>query len=153
MNDILERSASNKRLLLAMNTVSILWTHNTTFTVNMARSTLSIIVLPCILALSPNIQFRAGRKSDELPIAVTLGKELMNPLGISSDRFLIAQDEQSNQMIGFVQIKPLGSAKRDPAKYNARPGSYDAERDVDESIWEEFEKDETPFPIGWASFP
>ncbi|CAB9527516.1 expressed unknown protein [Seminavis robusta] len=105
---------------------------------------------------SSTVFYRQGQKSDELKIATTLAKELMNPLGVQSERFVVATDS-SNNVIGWAQIKLLGelaSSQRDPSKFDSRPGSVDLEQELDEAMWEEFEKnDNIQVPIGFKSFP
>lgn len=107
-----------------------------------------------------NIQFRAGHKSDELKIATVLAKELMNPLGVEAGRFIVAIDNNSakgkNTPIGWAQIKPLGKAtmQRNPKQFNARPGSYDLEKDLDDAMLDEFENDDSiKVPVGLSSLP
>ena len=116
---------------------------------------LLIISSPFVYALSPNVQFRSGIKSDELTIATTMAKQLMNPLGVKADRFIVATNTADNDRpIGWAQIRPLGTAQRDPGKYNSKPGSYDVETEADDQMWEEFENDDNAVvPIGLASLP
>jgi len=115
-----------------------------------------------VSGLATNIQYRRGQKSDEGKIASTLAKELMNPLGIQSDRFIVAtstenNNNNSNLIIGWAQIKPLGKPQqllRDPQQFNARPGSYDLEQEVDDAMWDDFEDDNNiQVPTGMASMP
>mmetsp|Transcript_32675 Transcript_32675/g.54742 ORF Transcript_32675/g.54742 Transcript_32675/m.54742 type:complete len:271 (-) Transcript_32675:692-1504(-) len=100
-----------------------------------------------------NIVYRQGQKSDQLQIVTTLAKEFMNPLGIDTDRFIVATTNDA--IIGWAQTKPLGqAASRDPSSYNSRPGSYDLEKDVDDAMWEDFENDNSiQVPVGLASLP
>ena len=113
---------------------------------------LLLLGLSLIEALVSNIQFRNGRSSDERTIATTMLKELMNPLGIKAERFIVAVDDQ--RPIGWAQIRPLGTAKRDPSKFNARPGSFDVQSDADDAMWDEFEQEQdTVVPVGLASLP
>jgi len=115
-----------------------------------------VITLPLVSALVPGtVTFRNGRTSDELTIAATMAKELMNPLGIKSENFVVAVDNnKSKRPIAWAQIRPLGTAQRDPSTYNARPGSFDAQRDADDTMWQEFEEDENAIvPVGLASLP
>jgi len=109
-----------------------------------------------------NIQYRQGMPHDELKIASTLLKELMNPLGIKGNRFVVATDLASsdtrrskNPIIGWAQIKPLGTAQqRDPSIYDARAGSYSLDQDVDDTMWDSFEQDESiRVPVGFKSLP
>lgn len=98
------------------------------------------------------VQYRAGEARDEWTIRTTLAKELMNPLGIDASRFLVATTE-SDELLGWAQIRPLGSIKSDPSTFDAAPGSYDAEREANDALWQEFEEDPIAFPNGWASLP
>ncbi|CAB9531829.1 Acetyltransferase (GNAT) family [Seminavis robusta] len=85
---------------------------------------------------STSIFYRQGQKSDELKIATALAKELMNPLGVKIERFVVATDT-SNNVIGWAQIKPLGeltSSRRDPSKFGSGRGSLDL--DQNEQLWE-----------------
>jgi GNAT superfamily N-acetyltransferase len=113
-----------------------------------------VIASPLVFSLSPNVQYRGGIKSDEQTIATTMAKQLMNPLGVKSERFIVATTADNDRPIGWAQIRPLGTAQRDPGKYNSKPGSFDVEREADERMWEEFEDDETcKVPVGLASLP
>jgi N-acetylglutamate synthase-like GNAT family acetyltransferase len=105
-------------------------------------------------ALSVSVQYRRGHKSDERAIATTLAKELMNPLGIQSDRFVVATRQDGN-VIGWAQIKPLGAlTTMDPSRFDARPGSYDLEQELDDAMWDDFEKDDSiKVPAGLKSLP
>lgn len=105
------------------------------------------------VAFAPSIQFRPGRRSDEPFIAVTLAKELMNPLGIQGDRFVVATENDA--LIGWAQTKPLGvEALRDPNEFDAMPGSYSLEEEVDNQMWDDFEQDDSiQVPTGWSSLP
>jgi len=108
---------------------------------------------------SAGVRFRQGTKNDEFQIATTMVKELMNPLGIQSERFVVAVDPNDDKKLyGWAQLRPIGSASVDPDKFDARPGSGNAQNDVEieyvnEEIWEEFEKDDVIVPNGFASFP
>ena len=106
--------------------------------------------------LPPGVRFRCGRPDDEPTIAFAMARELMNPLGISSENFVVAEDLATGERLGWAQIRPLGPAGVDPAVLNGRPGSIrptTAEDDVDELIWEEFEEDNegADFSGGWRS--
>lgn len=117
---------------------------------------LLLFVVTQILALVPNyVSFRNGRTSDEATISFALAKELMNPLGIKAERFVVAVDKTNDDKpIGWAQIRPLGTAQRDPSTYNAKPGSFDVERDADDAMWQEFEEDENAVvPVGLSSLP
>jgi len=79
----------------------------------------------------------------------------MNPLGIESNRFLIAVNPNNkNDVFGWAQLRPIGPAITNPNKYNAAPGSGSMERDViEDELWDDFENDDVAFPIGFASLP
>lgn len=99
------------------------------------------------------IRYQPGQKRHEFKIATTLAKELMNPLGINADRFIVATDED-DQLVGWAQLKPLSGGAQDPNQYDAPPGSYDIEQEVDDSMLDEFEDDTSiRVPNGAASFP
>ena len=105
---------------------------------------------------SEGVRFRPGCKRDELTIATTMARELMNPLNIDATRFIVAVNpdpDRSNDLYGWAQIKPIGPSIRDPKDFNAGPGSGSIGENIDEEIWEEFEKDETDVPVGFASLP
>jgi N-acetylglutamate synthase-like GNAT family acetyltransferase len=111
------------------------------------------------------VRFRCGRSDDEPTIAFTMAKELMNPLGISYKNFVVAEDIQTGDRVGWAQIRPLGSSGTDPSRYNSSPGSIGSstttttttttiEDDVDDSILEEFENDTNiEFPNFWSTLP
>ena len=102
----------------------------------------------------PSIRFRPGKKKDELQIFLTMTRSLMNPLGIDSNRFIVAcNPSNENEEYGFAQLRPIGTSKRDANEYDALPGSGSVENDIEEEIWDDFEKDETEFPNGFASLP
>lgn len=50
---------------------------------------------------------RGGNSSDKWTIFKALISEKLNPLSLDLDRFLVATDVQTDQIAGFVQIKPL----------------------------------------------
>ena len=105
---------------------------------------------------SPEITFRPGMKSDEIRISVTMAKNLMNPLNIDSKRFLVAVDPMNDKKLyGWAQLRPIGSNRVDPDRFDSAPGSGSIERDVDvdEEIWDDFENDPMEFPVGFASLP
>ena len=105
------------------------------------------------------VRFRCGRSDDEPTIAFTMAKELMNPLGISYKNFVVAEDIQTGDRVGWAQIRPLGSSGTDPSRYNSSPGSISTttttiKDDVDDTIWEEFENDTNiEFPSFWSTLP
>ncbi|KAL3785728.1 hypothetical protein HJC23_006297 [Cyclotella cryptica] len=120
-------------------------------------------------ALPKCVRIRSGRPDDELRIAFTMAKELMNPLGISHENnLLVACDvNNSRELIGWAQIRSIGYAgySTDPDRFEdgdvslkstgrrAGPSKLSMEREVDDLMWEEFEEDPTPFPNGFASLP
>jgi GNAT superfamily N-acetyltransferase len=74
-----------------------------------------------------------------------MARELMNPLGISSKNFVVAEDASTGDRLGWAQIRSLGPADVDPDVLNSPPGSMPyfatVEDDVDDMMWEEFEED------------
>jgi N-acetylglutamate synthase-like GNAT family acetyltransferase len=58
------------------------------------------------MQMGAGVQYRVGAKEDEALIAGTMLRELMNPLGISHERFLVATEAE--RQVGFGQIRPLG---------------------------------------------
>jgi len=108
-----------------------------------------------VSSASPDVRIRQGFKSDEFQIATTMARELMNPLGMDSKRFLVAVNPQnSKDLYGWAQLRPIGPAVINPNTYDASPGSGDIEKDViNEEIWEEFENDDVDVPVGLASLP
>ena len=112
-----------------------------------------------------NIQYRQGAPQDKGNIAATLLKELMNPLGVQTERFVVATttlegDATRPVTVGWAQIKPLGrsptdaNVQRDPFTVNARPGSYSLDQEIDDQLWDDFEtNDNIQVPTGWASLP
>lgn len=107
------------------------------------------------LALVPNnVKFRNGKASDTAIISLTMLKELMNPLHLQPERFIVATTTTNDTPIGWAQIRPIGTAKRDPSTYNSKPGSFDVQQDADDTMWQEFEEEEdTVVPVGLASLP
>ena len=110
--------------------------------------------------INNNIQYRQGLPKDKGKIAATLLKELMNPLGIQSERFVVATTTPDDTVVGWAQIRPLGSSptesniQRDPSQIDARPGSYPLDQEIDDELWDDFEQDDTiQVPMGWASLP
>lgn len=87
------------------------------------------------------VNYRYGSDEDTIPIALQLIRELMNPLGIRTDRFLIAYTKDQPR-IGWAQIRPL-------------PGFDDqVQREVDDIMWEDFERnDNIKVPVGLESLP
>ena len=73
-----------------------------------------------------------------------MAKEFMNPLGISHRNFVVAEDSQNGERLGWAQIRPLGPAGVDPNKLNSPPGSiktWTVDDEVDDTMWDEFEED------------
>ena len=104
------------------------------------------------ISSSSDITSRQGKPSDAFLIRKALIGELMNPLGVEPNRFLIAEHPRDG-VVGWGQIKPLGP-KINSNKYNAQPGSGSIEDNVDEDVWLEFENDDTvAFPNGFESLP
>ena len=119
-----------------------------------------LIILLCIVAhtngfsSTARVQYLIGQKRHWLPISTTLAQQLMNPLDIQTDRFVVATT-LDDKLIGWAQLKPTGSLlTQDPDRYDARPGSYDVEREIDDAMWDEFERNDTiQVPSGLASLP
>ncbi|GFH50310.1 hypothetical protein CTEN210_06786 [Chaetoceros tenuissimus] len=83
-----------------------------------------------------------------------MAQNLMNPLSIHADRFIVAVDPKNdNKLYGWAQLRPIGTRLVNKNEYDALPGSGSIEEEVNEEIWEEFEADETDFPVGFASLP
>ena len=100
------------------------------------------------------VRFRCGRPDDEPVIAFAMAKELMNPLGISSRNFVVAENSSTGDRLGWAQIRPLGPADVDPEVLDSQPGSIRAtlEDEVDDIMWDEFEEDpDADFSGGWKS--
>ncbi len=104
--------------------------------------------------LSSRIRYQPGQTRHRLQIATTLARQLMNPLNIQTDRFIVATTE-NDELVGWAQLKPMKSLMmQDPARYDARPGSYDFEQEIDDAMWDEFERDNSiRIPNGLASLP
>lgn len=108
--------------------------------------------------LPAGVRFRCGRSDDEPIIAFAMLKELMNPLGISSKYFVVAEDTSTGDRLGWAQIRPLGPAGVDPSLLNSRPGSIpmsSSEDEVDDIMWDEFEEDKDADFSGswWSTLP
>uniref|UniRef100_A0A7S1BYV7 N-acetyltransferase domain-containing protein n=1 Tax=Corethron hystrix TaxID=216773 RepID=A0A7S1BYV7_9STRA len=100
------------------------------------------------------IIYRPGTKTDELQISLTMAQNLMNPLGIDFKRFIVAASSTNEkELYGWAQLRPIGFSIRDASTYNSLPGSGSIEDEIEEDIWDEFEKDEVDFPNGFASLP
>jgi len=61
------------------------------------------------------IRIRPGCPEDLNTVASAVFSEKMNPLGLSMDRFLVAEEASSGRLVGFGQLKewPTLSAKQD----------------------------------------
>ena len=95
-----------------------------------------------LVSSSLPIQYRAGTAADTLPIAWQLGRELMNPLGVQGNRFIVACNNDYNDRLGWAQIRPLGGRREA------------MERETDDVMWDEFEANDTvQVPVGWQSLP
>ena len=73
-------------------------------------------VVPLVLLLacsteSLEVTFRGGCPTDKLPIALTMVRELMNPLAINPECFIVATDSATSERIGFGQIRALGNSQ------------------------------------------
>jgi len=103
-------------------------------------------------ASTKNVEFRAGTASDSFPIACQLAKELMNPLGVNGERFLVASTTTTTtgadedppapaRRIGWAQIRPL-------------PVEAQIQKETDDAMWDAFESDDTiQVPVGRKSLP
>jgi GNAT superfamily N-acetyltransferase len=104
-----------------------------------------------------NLRYRKGRRDDEFYIATRMVRELMNPLGMDARRFVVAVDDLSDtkkqSLVGWAQLRPLGPVAVDPDTYNAASGSFAADDEIDQEIWQEFEESPVNFPNGFASLP
>lgn len=107
-----------------------------------------------INGLSSHVRYQPGQPRHRLQIATTLARQLMNPLDVQTDRFIVA-NTANDDLIGWAQLKSMKSLiMQDPARYDARPGSYDLEQEVDDAMWDDFEQDNTiQIPSGLASLP
>ena len=77
------------------------------------------------------IRFRPGRKSDEITMKLLMTRNLMNPLNINHERFIVAVNPSNdNDIYGFAQLRALGgrsgSTTRDPNTFDSMPGSSTA---------------------------
>ena len=132
---------------------------------------LTKVLVTALVVSSPtthNLQFRWGRTQDPWTIALSQIRNLQVPsillLGLKQQQYqlnnlLVMETIDTNTsnkavIIGWAQIRTLGYAQRDPSRFDARPGSYDMEVDVDDQMWQEFEEDaDCVVPTGWASLP
>jgi len=120
-------------------------------------------------SLPSRIRLRNGFPDDEIPISLTMARELMNPLAIShKNTLVVAEDTKTGERVGWAQIRPIGYATLvagDPSRFEDGEAEGNAlslgnvqstdsiEEDVDEVMWQEFEDDPTDFPNGFASLP
>lgn len=103
---------------------------------------------------SQSVRFRPGEKKDELNIQITMTRNMMNPLGIQFKRFIVAVDPMDDQnLYGWAQLRPIGPKIRDPNRYDSTPGSGSIEQDIEDEIWDDFDKDDVDVPSGFASLP
>jgi len=118
---------------------------------SMARTKLLVnyVLFSQVLTRTAALTIRPGRRSDELAIAATMARNLMNPLSIDARNFVIATNDQGDRL-GFAQLRPLGAAAlADPATYDAAPGTYDFDAAADDEAWDELPS----IPTGLASLP
>ncbi|KAK7241693.1 GNAT acetyltransferase [Aureococcus anophagefferens] len=102
-----------------------------------------------VLTRTAALTIRPGRRSDELAIAATMARNLMNPLSIDARNFVVATNDDGDRL-GFAQLRPLGAAAlADPATYDAAPGTYDFDAAADDEAWDELPS----IPTGLASLP
>lgn len=68
------------------------------------------MAVACLLAVATanamSFGFRLGLPKDVLPIALTLARQMMNPLSIQHERFVVATTDKGRR-VGFGQIRPL----------------------------------------------
>merc|ERR1711862_828773 len=123
---------------------------------------LQLLLIICLTGISKalsildgsKVQYRRGLKSDQLQMQYTMTRNLMNPLGIEPNRFIVACDASNeNKIYGWAQLRPIGSSVKDPEQYDALDGSGSIEKEIYEEIWEDFESEEVAFPNGFASLP
>ena len=118
---------------------------------SMARTKLLVnyVLFSQVLTRTAALTIRAGRRSDELAIAATSARNLMNPLSIDARNFVVATNDDGDRL-GFAQLRPLGAAAlADPATYDAAPGTYDFDAAADDEAWDELPS----IPTGLASLP
>lgn len=137
----------------------------------MASETPSALV-PVVAAWSkdpmPSFRYRPGQRQDAWSIGLSRLRNFQkNPFHIPTNNFLVAvipattsnnnkKKEDGDILVGWAEIQPLGltTQQRSSKFYNARPGSYDIDDDVDDQLWEEFSEDDSiQVPTGWASLP
>ena len=68
------------------------------------------------------IEFRAGMKSDEMQISLTMAKNLVNPLGIESKCFIAVVDSTNNKNL-YGWARPIGPKNVDTNECNAALGN------------------------------
>ena len=104
--------------------------------------------LLCVMGLAggvsnknTSLEFRPGTKADSLPIAMQLARELMNPLGVDGERFLVAGTMEQPR-IGWAQLRPLNVEAQ-------------IQQEADEAAWDAFEADDQiiEIPVGRKSLP
>jgi len=114
------------------------------------------------------IKFRQGKPSDIDLIRRLMIQNLMNPLFMNHERFIIAVNpDDDNDIYGFVQLRPLDDINTnnersqvevvDPNVFDALPGSSTIEdilqEEMMDDIWEDFDQEEIDFPTGLKSLP
>lgn len=107
---------------------------------------------------TPSVFFRPGQPSDQWEMTRQMALNLQNPFsaqGISSNFAVAAtENEAKERIVGWVQLTPLGYDLRSSERYDARPGSFDLEEELDNQMLDEFvEDDSIQVPTGWASLP
>ncbi|KAL3934963.1 MAG: hypothetical protein SGBAC_009426 [Bacillariaceae sp.] len=118
---------------------------------------------------STPILYRNGRAGDELFIAPIMAKQLMNPFGIShKNNLIVAEDKATGKRVGWAQIRSMGYAgietsskyvddddeNENASSFRRKVQSLDSiDQEVDDEIWDDFERDPIEFPNGFASFP
>ena len=58
------------------------------------------------LSVRGGVRFRRGERGDEFVVASTLARQLMNPLSVSAERFVVAVDHESERL-GWAQCAAL----------------------------------------------
>ena len=67
---------------------------------------------------------RNGTKSDQLAISLTMTRNLMNPLGIDSKRFIVAVNSNNDgELYGWAQLRPIGGSEQKAAEKEQQQSS------------------------------
>lgn len=96
------------------------------------------------------VVYRAGQKQDEPFIAVTLLKQLMNPLFLQYKNFFVATTTSDNntshpRLVGFAQVRPLKQQQKKKKDENENDSF---------TLWLEYPaEDLKELPSDWASLP